>query len=92
MSEEGLSSFVLIEYFDAPINEEISMESENIYQNPTVSELEILGVWLWRCDGEEDDSGESRSGWIFKIKLEGMEEMSVVKEFGFFDSPLLTDD
>jgi glutathione synthetase len=93
IAEEELSSFVLMEYIDSPTNEGILMSSEGMYQGPTISELGILGVCLWRCDGDGVEMVENREvGWTFKSKPEGMEEMSVVKGYGFFDSPFLTDD
>lgn len=67
--------------------------AEGIYEGPTISELGILGVCLWRCDGGKLEIIENREvGWNFKTKLEEVEEISVVKGYGHFNSPFLTDD
>ena len=60
---------------------------------PTVSELGIFGVCMWKKSGPDWDGImlNTEAGWSFKTKPDYMDEISVVKGFGCFDSPLLID-
>ena len=60
---------------------------------PTVSELGIFGVCLWKKSAANWDGImlNSEAGWSFKTKPDYIDEISVVKGFGCFDSPLLVD-
>ena len=60
---------------------------------PTVSELGIFGVCMW-TKSSPDWRGimlNAEAGWSFKTKPDYIDEISVVKGFGCFDSPLLVD-
>ena len=61
---------------------------------PTVSELGVFGVCLWRRSdhGSNEILRNYQAGWSFKTKPDYVDEMSVVKGYGCFDSPLLVDD
>lgn len=61
---------------------------------PTVSELGVFGVCLWRKSegGLNEIVRNQEAGWSFKTKPDYVDEMSVVKGYGCFDSPLLVDD
>ena len=61
---------------------------------PTVSELGVFGVCLWRGsdDGSNGIMQNYQAGWSFKTKPDYVNEMSVVKGYGCFDSPLLVDE
>ena len=63
----------------------------NRFGGPTVSELGIFGVCMWRTvrHGPPDLLINSEAGWSFKTKPASMKEMSVVKGYGCFDSPSL---
>lgn len=62
---------------------------------PTVSELGIFGVCMWKRENRRGIGPEflqnSVAGWSFKTKPQHIDEMSVVKGYGCFDSPLLVD-
>lgn len=60
---------------------------------PTVSELGIFGVCMWKKPGPGWDwiMLNVEAGWSFKTKPDYIDEISVVKGFGCFDSPLLID-
>ena len=60
---------------------------------PTVSELGIFGVCMWKKSGPDWDGImlNTEAGWSFKTKPDYIDEISVVKGFGCFDSPLLVD-
>ena len=60
---------------------------------PTVSELGIFGICLWRSKnrGAPDFLINSEAGWSLKTKPADVKEMSVVKGYGCFDSPCLVD-
>lgn len=56
---------------------------------PTVSELGIVGVCLWK--GAEIIQN-TQAGWTFKTKPTHIDEMSVVKGYGCFDCPNLVEE
>ncbi|KAL8793591.1 MAG: hypothetical protein Q9195_003854 [Heterodermia aff. obscurata] len=60
---------------------------------PTVSELGIFGVCMWQksSSGLDGIMLNAEAGWSFKTKPDYVDETSVVKGFGCFDSPLLID-
>ena len=60
---------------------------------PTVSELGIFGTCLWKREGNGalQVLGNAEAGWSFKTKPADVNEMSVVKGYGCFDSPILSD-
>jgi glutathione synthetase len=95
LPEEQWNNLILMKMIVPPTQEGTMMASEGLYQGPTVSELGIFGVCLWRrvCgNGEVQLLENADIGWSFKTKPEEVEEMSVVKGYGFFDSPLLVND
>ncbi|KAK5115026.1 hypothetical protein LTR62_001723 [Meristemomyces frigidus] len=71
----------------------ILLTTNEIYQGPVVSELGILGLAMWRRDhaGKEDVKiFENKAiGFTFKTKPTDVDEMSVVKGYGCFDTPML---
>jgi len=64
---------------------------------PTVTELGIFGVCMWRRrkrrlwprSGPPDLMINSEAGWSLKTKPANVNDMSVVKGYGCFDSPCL---
>jgi len=61
---------------------------------PTVSELGIFGVCLWKTKdrgGLQEILENFEAGWSFKTKPMDVDEMSVVKGYGCFDCPYLFD-
>ena len=63
------------------------------YEGPIVSELGVFGTCLWRKKdgGGAEIQENNQSGWSFKTKPIDVNEMSVVKGYGCFDSPFLVD-
>ena len=61
---------------------------------PTISELGIFGVCLWRSKPQTHPEilENTEAGWSFKTKPASVDEMSVVKGYGCFDSPYLVDE
>jgi glutathione synthase len=62
---------------------------------PTVSELGIFGVCLWKSQPEGHHPQllrNNEAGWSLKTKPEAVNEMSVVKGYGCFDCPYLVDE
>ena len=93
-------NYVLMERIEPPASVENSLLSPTgIYQGPVVSELGVFGAVLWRrksnveaANGEDVvDIIENRgaTGWSFKTKARHIDEMSVIKGYGCFDSPYL---
>jgi len=85
-----------MEIIKSPVQKGMLMSSEGLYEGDTISELGVFGICMWRRkkDGENGEGEveilENESvGWSFKTKPEEVEEMSVVKGYGFFDSPNL---
>ena len=102
--EERWGEFVLMEMIRAPEGvRNMLVSPRGLYAGDVVSELGVLGVCLWSCEDEgEGDDGEKKSrrvltmneqaGFTFKTKASHVQEMSVVKGYGCFDSPCLVDD
>ncbi|KAL5365166.1 hypothetical protein BJX96DRAFT_168876 [Aspergillus floccosus] len=86
MPPSSWSAFVLMERISSPRVDNVLMSLQGIDLGGVVSELGVIGGCLWRR-GEILSS--SVAGWSFKTKFEGVEEMSVVKGYGCFDTPLL---
>ncbi|KAL8819278.1 MAG: hypothetical protein Q9191_007767 [Dirinaria sp. TL-2023a] len=63
------------------------------FGQPTVSELGIFGTCIWTRSGNREAImlENSVAGWSFKTKPANVNEMSVVKGYGCFDSPYLID-
>lgn len=92
------SAYILMERICSPPGVyNILMSSEGIVANDVVSELGIFGTCLWKSvpNGEGRSSCEmiknKVGGWSFKTKDAYIDEMSVVKGFGCFDTPCLID-
>ena len=69
-----------------------------MFEGNVISELGIFGVCLWKRkagDGKESARAEIveelEPSWSFKTKNANVDEMSVVKGYGCFDSPLLVE-
>ncbi|KAI0173223.1 glutathione synthase [Hypoxylon sp. FL1284] len=87
------SKFILMRKIDPPESYGALVSPTRVFQGPVVSELGILGLCLWRRNGQGHEKAEimknSRGGWTFKTKPYGVAEMSVVKGYGCFDCPFL---
>ncbi|CAI7658501.1 unnamed protein product [Penicillium manginii] len=91
------SKYILMEKIHPPDADNLLIGSACLDGGQTVSELGVLGCCLWqrttakksgtRCDMLQNSAG----GWTFKTKFADIDEMSVVKGYGCFDTPYLVD-
>ncbi|KAF9883647.1 hypothetical protein FE257_003081 [Aspergillus nanangensis] len=85
-------AYILMKKINSPAIENVLMSPRGIELGEVISELGVLGGCLWR---RVDRNGGSEmlqnmvAGWTFKTKSADVNEMSVVKGFGCFDTPLL---
>ncbi|CAL5871563.1 uncharacterized protein PFLUO_LOCUS5816 [Penicillium psychrofluorescens] len=90
------SSYVLMERIDSPHGMNILMGPAGVEGGEVVSELGVLGSCLWRAPDAPGSQytllSNSVAGWTFKTKHADIDEMSVVKGFGCFDTPHLVGD
>jgi glutathione synthase len=92
--EEQWKSYILMKMIDTPPQEGMLMSPRGGYRGNVVSELGVFGVCMWK---KEESSQEVRilenkqAGWSFKTKSTEVNEMSVVKGYGCFDTPCLVD-
>ena len=87
LPETRWSSYVLMERIRSPVVHGVLMMPDGAAAaGDVVSELGVLGSCLWRpgCMLEN-----SLAGWSFKTKHAHVDEMSVVKGYGCFDTPCL---
>ncbi|KAJ5087143.1 hypothetical protein N7456_010759 [Penicillium angulare] len=92
--ESNWSSYVLMERIQPPLLANLLMGPAGIESGEVVSELGILGTCLWKRKsprGGCDMLHNSVGGWTFKTKHADIDEMSVVKGYGCFDTPYLLD-
>jgi glutathione synthase len=93
LSEENWKAYILMELIKTPPQNGMLISPRGAYEGPVVSELGVFGTCLWRKkdDGEAEIQENNQSGWSFKTKPIDINEMSVVKGYGCFDSPFLVD-
>ncbi|KAF2098149.1 glutathione synthase [Rhizodiscina lignyota] len=89
--EEIWHTFVLMEIIRSPTQSGMLMSPRGLYEGPVLSELGVLGTSLWSEGSEFEIMENDYVGWTFKSKAEDVNEMSVVKGYGCFDSPWLVD-
>lgn len=89
------STYILMERIKSPFVTNVLMGPGGIDAGEVVSELGIIGTCLWQRSGACNRSYEllhnSVAGWSFKTKHADIDEMSVVKGYGCFDTPHLMD-
>lgn len=82
---------ILMERIQPPSVVIMLLSSSGLDSGGAISELVIFRTCLWwrgggsRCEMPQNEV----SGWSFKTKHEDIDEMSVVKGYGCFDTPLL---
>ncbi|PWY90091.1 glutathione synthase [Aspergillus heteromorphus CBS 117.55] len=89
---EAWSAYVLMQRIASPLVGNMLKSSQGIEEAAAVvSELGVFGACLWRCTraGEGEVLRNETVGWSLKTKFADVDEMSVVKGFGCFDTPLL---
>lgn len=84
-------TFILMELVKSPSQNSMLMSLRGIYAGPVLSELGILGTCLWSAEEGAEVMHNEQIGWTFKSKDEKVNEMSVIKGYGCFDSPWLVD-
>lgn len=93
------SAYILMQRIRSPLNVYgmLMSSSRGVVADEVVSELGVFGGCLWEqsepsAKGERCRVIENRVvGWSFKTKEVSVDEMSVVKGYGCFDTPLLVD-
>ncbi|KAH9889630.1 glutathione synthetase [Xylariomycetidae sp. FL2044] len=88
-------NYVLMERIKSPSTKGILISPAMVHRGPVVSELGTLSMCLWKRVPEEQATEiimNSGGGWTFKTKPVDVEEMSVVKGYGCFDSPYFSDE
>lgn len=95
MPRSKWSSYILMERIKPPSAMNVLMGPSGIGAGEVVSELGVFGTCLWRKSREvsrvSDLLQNSVAGWSFKTKHAEIDEMSVVKGYGCFDTPRLVD-
>ncbi|KAI7978490.1 hypothetical protein EIK77_002041 [Talaromyces pinophilus] len=101
MSPEGSekSAYILMERIRSPLNVYgmLMSSSRGVTADEVVSEFGVFGGCLW--ERKESSSEQDKCqvimnrviGWSFKTKEVTVDEMSVVKGYGCFDTPYLVD-
>ena len=92
--KEKWGEYILMEKIRPPTLKNVLMSPRGLYRGNVVSELGVLGVCLWKTtrDGSCEMIMNEQAGFTFKTKASDIDEMSVVKGYGCFDSPCLVDD
>ncbi|KAI9727304.1 MAG: hypothetical protein M1828_006923 [Chrysothrix sp. TS-e1954] len=92
------NQYILMQRICSPTVQNILMSPLEMYEGPTISELGIFGSCLWRRKDPKRHAGRARemllnqeAGLSLKTKPSERNEMSVVKGYGCFSSPLLVD-
>jgi glutathione synthase len=102
VDEMEWGSYVLMDQITPPNLENILMSTIGIHEGGVVSEFGVFGVCIWRRKEKLESDGigrvalaemveELEPSWSFKTKDKNVNEMSVVKGYGCFDSPALVD-
>lgn len=104
LPQDKIKEYILMELITPPELENTLISSTGQYHGQVVSELGVFGTCIWRRNGETTQVADSvRScyitidydkgcaGWSLKTKAKNVDEMSVVKGYGCFDSLLLSD-
>lgn len=88
---EARKNYILMKMISPLPQKAMLISFKGSWNCQTVSELGILGVCAWRVGKKTEMLYNETPGWTFKTKPETENEMSVVKGYGFFDSPRLWD-
>ncbi|KAF5866912.1 hypothetical protein ETB97_008717 [Aspergillus alliaceus] len=90
--ESQWSAYILMERIRSPSVTNVLLSPSGLDSGGVVSELGVFGTCLWRKGTDDrpyDMLQNFVGGWSFKTKHEDVDEMSVVKGYGCFDTPLL---
>ncbi|KAJ5344362.1 hypothetical protein MYU51_003065 [Penicillium brevicompactum] len=84
------ASYIMMERIQPPKSRNVLMGPSGVEEGPVVSELGIYGACLWKQTNQQSEMlHNSCAGWSFKTKHAHIDEMSVVKGYGCFDTPCL---
>jgi len=94
LPQEIWPNYMLMRKIVPPALKNFLMSPRGLYEGPVISELGIFGVSLWKRTGKKGAEiiEEQEPSWSFKTKNASVDEMSVVKGYGCFDSPAFVDD
>lgn len=87
-------TYILMSKIRPPPLQNTMIGPTRLYAGPVISELGVFGIFLWRRaqkGGRAEIVHELDPCWSFKTKSADVDEMSVVKGYGCFDSPALVD-
>ncbi|PWY84189.1 glutathione synthetase [Aspergillus eucalypticola CBS 122712] len=85
-SESEWGRYVLMERIRPPVVGNVLMSRMGVEESDVVSELGVFGFCIWK---KGEILRNETVGWSLKTKFADVDEMSVVKGFGCFDTPLL---
>ncbi|GKZ33360.1 hypothetical protein AbraIFM66950_003212 [Aspergillus brasiliensis] len=85
-SESEWGRYVLMERIRSPIVGNVLMSREGVEESDVISEFGVFGLCIWK---KGEILRNETVGWSLKTKFADVDEMSVVKGFGCFDTPLL---
>ncbi|RAK87410.1 glutathione synthetase [Aspergillus costaricaensis CBS 115574] len=85
-SESEWGRYVLMERIRSPVVGNVLMSRMGVEESDVVSELGVFGLCIWK---KGEILRNETVGWSLKTKFADVDEMSVVKGFGCFDTPLL---
>ena len=88
---ERMADYILMEMIDSPYVHNALLSFHGLYSGPVISELGVFGTCLWRkgANGDLELLQNSSASTSLKTKKTSVDEMSVVKGYGCFDSPFL---
>ncbi|RAK78353.1 glutathione synthetase [Aspergillus fijiensis CBS 313.89] len=83
-------AYILMERIHSPAVYNVLMSPQGIGSGPVVSELGVIGTCIWKKTTEGSEFlSNAVAGWSYKTKHTDVDEMSVLKGYGCFDTPLL---
>lgn len=91
MPEHELGDYILMEMIKSPYVHNALLTFQGVYSGPVISELGVFGTCLWRkCAATKFELlNNDEAGTSLKTKKADVNEISVVKGYGCFDSPCL---
>ena len=82
--------YILMELIRPPPVQNVLLSPRGPYSGPVVCELGVWSSCFWRSDRDKAEVFDNRQlGFSMRTKRRDVDEMSVVKGYGCFDSPLL---
>lgn len=91
--KEMWHQYILMERITPPLVSNILMSPRGLYKGLVISELGVFGVCIWKTAGKLSRRSEMIENYqpccSSKTKDASVNEMSVVKGYGCFDSPAL---